>query len=343
MLRVFSSFSGEELLAIRTEQVSDIDSVKRHLQRVHGISCHRQKLLYDSRVLEDSAEIKSPVDLQLVLMPFRQASAQELQRFHDAAIHGDVRGMKAMLESCHDPNCSQGLTPLAVAACCGHLDAVELLLEAGADKNKGEEGTGLTALALACKNGRLEVARFLLESGADKDQSTQTGFTPLFAASCHGHTEVVRLLLSAGVNKDIVVESGRAWECGTPILTACQRGHVEIARLLVAAGADTEKHSRRRGKTPFFQAAGLSFEMPPPLSQQINFVSYMCGVATGSSFRSRRHVQIVHLLLEHERRPLSRLWKKFVYYVLIRVGLVMIVLLLVMPVRLSRRWRNIGA
>ncbi|OLP80753.1 Ankyrin repeat and KH domain-containing protein mask [Symbiodinium microadriaticum] len=203
-----------------------------------NVSASQQKLLHDGRVLADSEEITSPVDLLVVLLPIREASAQEMQRFQNAAIHGDVRVMKEMLQSCHDPNCSQGLTPLAVAACCGHLDVVELLLEAGADRNKGDERTGLTALALACQNGRLEVARFLLESGADKDQSTKTGFTPLFAASCHGHIEVVRMLLSAGVNLDIVVESEKFWECGTPILTACQKGHVEIARLLVEAGSN---------------------------------------------------------------------------------------------------------
>ncbi|CAE7774588.1 mask [Symbiodinium necroappetens] len=340
MLRVFSSFSGELVMAIRSEQASNIASVKRHLQRVHGISCYRQKLLHDGRVLADSEEITSPVDLLVVLLRFGEASAQEMQRFQNAAIHGDVRVMKEMLQSCHDPNCSQGLTPLAVAACCGHLDVVELVLEAGADTNKGDERTGLTALALACQNGRLEVARFLLESGADKDQSTRTGFTPLFTASCHGHIEVVRMLLSAGVNLDIVVESENVWECGTPILTACQKGHVEIARLLVEAGADVEKRSRSRGKTPFFQAAILSFEMPP-LSERMNFAYYMYAVATGSSFRCRRHVQIVHLLLDNERRLLSRLWKKFVYYVLIRVGLILLVLLLVIPVRLIRRLRNI--
>ena len=55
--------------------------------------------------------------------------------------------------------------PLYVAAGEGSLKCVLLLLEAGADKEKGQVETGATPLYIAARNGHLEVVRLLVELG----------------------------------------------------------------------------------------------------------------------------------------------------------------------------------
>ena len=68
------------------------------------------------------------------------------------------------------------------AARNGHLAIVQLLLEAGADKDATKED-GATALHLAAEEGNLDVVRSLLEAGADKEAATQNGTTALQKSS----------------------------------------------------------------------------------------------------------------------------------------------------------------
>ena len=86
---------------------------------------------------------------------------------------------------------------LISASANGHLEVARLLCEAGADKDKAEQG-GASAFMAASEDGHLEVARLLCEAGADKDKARQDGATALILASEHGHLEVARLLCEAG-------------------------------------------------------------------------------------------------------------------------------------------------
>lgn len=62
-------------------------------------------------------------------------------------------------------------TPLRSAARMGHLQIVELLLQAGANVNFETPGGKDTPLLLALQNGREDVAKALLEAGADAQKS----------------------------------------------------------------------------------------------------------------------------------------------------------------------------
>ncbi len=75
-----------------------------------------------------------------------------------------------------------GLTPLHFAARDGNLDAVALLLDAGADINARTGGDSSTALLLASINGHFDLAEALLKRGADPRIANHAGATPLYTA-----------------------------------------------------------------------------------------------------------------------------------------------------------------
>ena len=79
----------------------------------------------------------------------------------------------------------------------GHIEAVKLLIDAGADVhalNKWRE----TPLLTAANHGQTTAVEYLLEAGADPCRCTDTGWSPLSIAAYKGHDDVVRLLLEEG-------------------------------------------------------------------------------------------------------------------------------------------------
>lgn len=102
--------------------------------------------------------------------------------FLRASQSGDLKLMRLLLEHGADPaiTTEHGVTPLMVAAGIGWvegvtfewseedtLEAVELLLELGADPNARETLDGRTALMGAAHKGRSDVVQLLVDHGAD--------------------------------------------------------------------------------------------------------------------------------------------------------------------------------
>lgn len=76
--------------------------------------------------------------------------------------------LTSLLRKPLDPNGANAagdLSPFLVAVHIGHLDLVQLLLEAGADTNAAK-ANGATALIVAVWSCQLEVVQLLLEAGA---------------------------------------------------------------------------------------------------------------------------------------------------------------------------------
>jgi ankyrin repeat protein len=123
-------------------------------------------------------------------------------------------------------------TPLIWAASLGSLEAVNLLLGAGANPNEAN-ALGITPLIAAAIDA--DKVKALLAAGADVKAKSNTGQHALAAAAAGARaSDSVKLLLAAGapVNE-------RSAQGSTPLLAALGNScHVETARLLLAAGAD---------------------------------------------------------------------------------------------------------
>ena len=251
--------SGEELAAIPVEELTDVESLKQHLQQTFGLPPRfRQKLLHDGVALEDGMVLDSPKDVTLVVLPVLRPTAEEADELVEAVRLGEEVGVEEILNRAQDPDAAgtQDKTPLFEAAKLGHADIAELLLEAGADKDKPSvelhrfSRRTVTPLGVACQNGHEEIVRLMLEFSASVQQEGD-GVPPLTWASAKGKPEIVRLLLDARA------DAGKT-SAGSmpPVHVAAGLGDVETTRLLLESRADAEERNEsRRGLTPLDLAA----------------------------------------------------------------------------------------
>lgn len=104
-----------------------------------------------------------------------------------AASNGDVDRVRKILGSKESPSRlrsyvdvdapdDDGTPPLIYAACFGHKDVVQCLIEAGADVDK-QDRNRWSALMWAMTNRHKGIAKLLLDSGASTDARTASGRT----------------------------------------------------------------------------------------------------------------------------------------------------------------------
>eukprot|EP00633_Aureoumbra_lagunensis_P008202 CAMPEP_0197305498 /NCGR_PEP_ID=MMETSP0891-20130614/1586_1 /TAXON_ID=44058 ORGANISM="Aureoumbra lagunensis, Strain CCMP1510" /NCGR_SAMPLE_ID=MMETSP0891 /ASSEMBLY_ACC=CAM_ASM_000534 /LENGTH=752 /DNA_ID=CAMNT_0042786587 /DNA_START=490 /DNA_END=2748 /DNA_ORIENTATION=- len=82
-------------------------------------------------------------------------------------------------------------TALSYAAVGGHLDALQTLLDAGANPQTPTRSAGVSPLALAAANGQQNAVEILLSHGADAQQIDNSGLSPLAVASTDAVTKVL--------------------------------------------------------------------------------------------------------------------------------------------------------
>lgn len=93
-----------------------------------------------------------------------------------------------------------GSTPLHCAAWKGHVEAVQLLLGAGADvgAKSSNDHYGDTPLHAAAHGNQKDVVQLLIERGADVNARNPAGRTPLDETTVHNATAAAKLLAAAG-------------------------------------------------------------------------------------------------------------------------------------------------
>ena len=176
---------------------------------------------------------------------YTQHSAKHLEwtalhchsRLERAAALGNVTVIRAMLAAGVDEHGAPLVEAsdqmydrlLDTAASCaakgGHLLAVKLLWEAGADLNTMYD----RSLRFACAEGHADVVRYLIEQhSASVNPDGDDG--PMIEASEHGHFDVVKLLIKQGANVD-------SYDDDLALLKACNNGHADVVKLLIKHGA----------------------------------------------------------------------------------------------------------
>ncbi|MBK9266466.1 MAG: ankyrin repeat domain-containing protein [Polyangiaceae bacterium] len=126
-------------------------------------------------------------------------------------------------------------TPGASEPGCS-IDTVVLLLRYGADVNRWDEEHASTPLLTAVFNNHIDAVRILLAAGADPNVRGDEGESPLRLCAEKGYLAMARLLLHCGANKTIHEGGGPA---GMNALGfAATRLNVEMVKLLLAHGAD---------------------------------------------------------------------------------------------------------
>ena len=110
-------------------------------------------------------------------------------------------------------------TRLFKAAKSGDVRVLRDVLDAGVDVD-GLDGNKWTALHEACRWGQLEAVEVLLAAGADPNMPhPQLGYSPMFVATFEkGHTEIVRALLRGGAAPSLASPHGWCSSTAAPDL-----------------------------------------------------------------------------------------------------------------------------
>jgi uncharacterized protein len=95
---------------------------------------------------------------------------------------------------------------------------------------------GNTPLMLAARDGHLDAVRVLIERGANLNVTAKYGLSALMLAIVRGHAEVAQTLINAGADLGIRGRGAIGFEGKTALDLAEERGMVDLARLLGEVG-----------------------------------------------------------------------------------------------------------
>lgn len=170
-----------------------------------------------------------------------------------AAKAGQVDLIKALLAiEKIDKNATDnvGRTALMHAATSKNVEAVRVLLDAGADV-RTRDNLGTTALSWAAWLGDVASVQELIDNGSEVEVvSSITGWTPLILAAGFGETGAVDALLNAHAE----LEAADMLEGATPLIHASRTGKPETIKLLIKRGAKLENPDRN-GNTALLACA----------------------------------------------------------------------------------------
>ena len=153
--------------------------------------------------------------------------------FYNAIRQNDLGQLRHMTASGADVNLrdARASTPLMHAAAIGSIEAMKILLKAGADVNAKN---GLDATALIWGASDPAKVRLLVEAGAGVNARSKIGRTPLLvAAGSPGSIDSVRLLLSKEADPKAVDFRG-----GTALSEAARVNDLDTLRLLLTYPVD---------------------------------------------------------------------------------------------------------
>lgn len=164
----------------------------------------------------------------------RARDARDRTALYLAARHGHLQALDMLLLAGADleARLHDGTTPLLSAAHHGRTAVAARLIAAGADV-RAPRKSGATPLYIAAQEGFVAIVSLLLDACAEVDTALKVGATPLYIAAQNGHAEAVALLLARGASPAVARGAGT-----TALHAACNEGHAAVVACLLAAGAD---------------------------------------------------------------------------------------------------------
>lgn len=175
----------------------------------------------------------------VVSFGFAAVAAEDASdRFYQAIRNDDLSTLRGLVKaSTVNSKDQRESTPLMYAAAYGSIDAMKMLIGAGADVN-AKNSFGATAL-MWCVNDMAKV-RLLLDKGANVNTRSKQGRTPLMIASAgDGNSDVVKLLVDKGADISVKDNSN-----STALLEAVDANDNATIRLLIEKGADVNARNK---------------------------------------------------------------------------------------------------
>jgi ankyrin repeat protein len=167
---------------------------------------------------------------------------------------GDSAMVDLLLRSGANPSKAhpEGETPLMAASRSGSVAAVRLLLARGVEVNHAETLQNTTALMWAAAEGHIDVVDVLMEAGADANRQGHIttlsdrnnsdyptgGFTALMFAARAGNDAMVRRLVAKGANINLKNGDG-----ASAAMVAMYNDRFDVAKTLIELGSDVNDGS----------------------------------------------------------------------------------------------------
>ncbi|KAJ8285347.1 hypothetical protein GJAV_G00025790 [Gymnothorax javanicus] len=173
------------------------------------------------------------------------------------AINDDnVPGLQHLLGSLtsydvNQPN-KHGTPPLLIAAGCGNVQIIEVLMRKGAEI-QAHDKSGANAIYYAARHGHVGTLKFLHEKECPLDIQDKSGETALHVAARYGNVDVVQYLCSVHADPDVADR-----EQETPLHCAAWHGYSTVARALCEAGCSVNVKNRE-GESPLLTASARGF------------------------------------------------------------------------------------
>ncbi|TFK17707.1 ankyrin repeat protein, partial [Coprinopsis marcescibilis] len=126
-----------------------------------------------------------------------------------------------------------GHTAIALAAACGHLKTVELLIGVQGVDTQCFDEHGFSPLIAASQAGHVQVVDMLL-GVVDADHVNAGSLTALMLAASKGHTEVIKSLLCVqGINVNAREPDTGDGEGDSAFTLAAYNGQLDAVQLLL--------------------------------------------------------------------------------------------------------------
>ncbi|KAL2066521.1 hypothetical protein VTL71DRAFT_2592 [Oculimacula yallundae] len=197
-----------------------------------------------ARILLDSGADSNAIDPETHNTPLMMASQ------HGAI---DIVEMIVKQKPDLDKQNLRGENALFLAAVCGHIQIVDILLKSNAavDANRRSlDGTPLQWAILHGFSDSWELVKYIALKGADVTVADISGRTVLHNAAAYSQLDLVVILFSKGATVLSRCAKGR-----TPLMDAARSGDLSVIKFLIEKGADVSaRDSTAEGSTALLAA-----------------------------------------------------------------------------------------